>query len=208
MGIVGTGFSMSLDGFIAGPNVSREQPLGERGMRLFQWYGSGDTEYTMPDGRMVVKVSQASANVLRELHGQIGALVTGRRMFDIMQGWGGNHPSNVAVFVVTHHPPQDWPHEWPREGSPFTFVTDGVESAIRQAQAVAGDKMVALDGASIVQQAIKAGLVDEIGIDLVPFLLGAGVRYFDRLGPEPIELERVSVVETPDVTHLRFRVIK
>lgn len=208
MGIVETGFSMSLDGFIAGPNVSGEHPLGEGGMRLFQWYGSGDTEYTMPDGQMVVKVSQASAKMLQELHGQIGPLVTGRRMFDTMQGWGGNHPLNVPVFVVTHNSPQDWPYEWPREGSPFTFVTDGVKSAIWQAQAVAGDKNVAIDGASIVQQAIKAGLIDEIGIDLVPYLLGAGVRYFDHLGPEPIELERVSVVEGNSVTHLRYRVVK
>ncbi|HLO16440.1 MAG TPA: dihydrofolate reductase family protein [Anaerolineales bacterium] len=108
-------------------------------------------------------------------------------------------------FVVTHSVPEEWVD---KEGSPFTFVTNGVESAIEHAKAVAGDKNVAVDGASIVHQAIKAGLIDEIGVDLVPVILGAGVRFFDDLGPQPIELEKIKVVETPDVTHLRFRVLK
>lgn len=110
--------------------------------------------------------------------------------------------------MVTHATSEPWPYSWQRESSPFTFVSDGVASAIEQAQAVAGDKMVAVDGANVVQQAIRAGLIDEIGIDLVPVLLGAGVRYFDHLGSTPINLERTGVIEAPDVTHLRFRVVK
>jgi dihydrofolate reductase len=153
---------------------------------------------------MVVNVSVASAQHIRDVHFQIGALVTGRRQFDLTGGWGGRHPLDVPVFVVTHAIPQ----EWVRPDSPFTFVTDGVVRAVEQAKAVAGDKNVAIDGASISQQAIRAGLVDEIGIDLVPVLLGQGVRFFDNLGPEPIELERTSVVAAPGVTHLRFRVAR
>jgi len=195
MGTVGTGFSMSLDGFIAGP--------GDDVQHVFKWYFSGDTEVKFPGG-MVVKVSPASAEHLRDVFRTTGALVTGRRQFDNTQGWGGRHPLDVPVFVVTHTVPEGWD----KAGSPFTFVTDGVESAVEQARAVAGDKNVAIDGANIVQQCIKAGLVDEIGIDLVPVLLGQGVRYFDHLGTEPIELERTRVIEAPGVTHLRFRVVK
>ena len=110
----------------------------------------------------------------------------------------------VPTFVVTHTVPQEWVYE----GSPFTFVTDGVESAVEQAKAVAGDKDVAVGAASIVQQCIRAGLLDEIHIDLVHVLLGEGVRLFDHLGTGSIELERTRVVEAPGVTHLTFRVVK
>ena len=110
----------------------------------------------------------------------------------------------VPTFVVTHTLPQEWVYE----GSPFTFVTDGVESAVEQARAVAGDKDVAVGAASIVQQCIRAGLLDEIHVDLVPVLLGDGVRLFDDLGTGPIDLESTQVVEAPGVTHLTFRVVK
>ncbi len=110
----------------------------------------------------------------------------------------------VPAFVVSHTISQEWVYE----GSPFTFVTDGVESAVEQAKAVAGDKNVAVGAASIAQQCIRAGILDEIHIDLVPFLLGNGVRLFDHLGTEPIELESTKVVEAPGVTHLTFRVVK
>jgi dihydrofolate reductase len=109
----------------------------------------------------------------------------------------------VPTFVVTHTVPQEWVYE----GSPFTFVTDGVESTVEQAKALAGDKDVAV-GASIAQQCIRAGLLDEIHIDLVPLLLGSGVRLFEHLGTEPIELESTRVIEAPGVTHLTFRVVK
>jgi dihydrofolate reductase len=177
MGKVTTGFSTSLDGFIAGP--------GDDVTHVFQWYGSGDTEYHFPGG-MTVQVSAASARVLDRIVRAAGALVTGRRQFDLTHGWGGRHPVDVPVFVVTHHPPPDWVS---KEGTPFTFVSQGVEAAIAQ-------------------QAIRAGLVDEIGLDLIPVLLGQGVRYFDHLGPHPIELEQVELIEAPGVTHIRFRVKK
>jgi dihydrofolate reductase len=110
----------------------------------------------------------------------------------------------VPTFVVTHTVPEEWVYE----GSPFTFVTDDVESAVEQAKAVAGDKNVAVGAASIAQQCIRAGLLDEIHVELVPVLLGGGVRLFEHLGTEPIELESSRVIEAPGVTHLTFRVAK
>ncbi len=124
-------------------------------------------------------------------------------MFDIAGAWGG-HPPGSPCFIVTHTPARDWV----KEGSPFIFVTDGVESAIRQAKKAAGDKHVAVSTASITQQCLKAGLLDEIHIDLVPVLLGQGVRLFEYAGIGPIELESTRVVMAPGVTHLRFRVVK
>jgi dihydrofolate reductase len=195
--------TMSLDGFIAGPNDGPGSPLGEGGERLFAWYYSGDTDFDMPSGEMTFKVSPASAEVLQEVH-EIGAIVTGRRTFDIANAWGGRHPADVPVFVVTHTVPQEWVYE----GSPFTFVTDGVESALEQAKQAAGAKDVGVGAASIAQQCIEAGLLNEIQIHLVPVLLNDGVRLFDHPGAEPIDLESMRVVETPGVTHLRFRVVK
>ncbi len=196
--------SMSLDGFVAGPNDGPENSLGDGGERLFRWYYSGDTDFPLPGTDMVFKISRASAELLRETWPKIGAMVAGRRMFDIAGAWGGNPPGGGPCFIVTHSIPQ----EWVKDGSPFTFVTDGVPSAIRQATQAAGDKNVAVSSANIAQQCIKAGLLDEIQIDLVPVLLGGGVRLFDHLGAEPIELERTRVVEAPGVTHLIYRVVK
>ena len=204
MGKVATGLSMSLDGFIAGPNDGPESPLGDGGERLFAWYSGGDTEYRLLGTEMVFMVSPQSAQLLREAHTKMGAFVTGRRTFDISNGWGGNPPLGVPTFVVTHSVPQEWVYE----GSPFTFVTDGLESAVEQARAVAGDKNVAVGAASIVQQCIRAGLLDEIHIDLVPVLLGDGIRLFDHLGTGPIELESTEVIEGAGVTHLTCRVVK
>src|SRR5215210_8109546 len=204
MGKVGTGLSMSLDGFIAGPNDGPERILGEGGERLLQWYSSGDTDYRLPGTEMVFRISPVSAELLREVHATIGALVQGRRTFDIANGWGGRPPLDVPVFVVTHTVPQEWVYE----GSPFTFVTDGLQSVLEQAKAVAGDKDVGVGAANIVQQCIRAGLLDEIHVDLVPVLLGDGVRLFDHLGTGAIELESTRVVEGAGVTHLTFRVVK
>lgn len=198
MGTIGAGFSMSLDGFIAGPNDDVQ--------RLFAWMFSGDTDIKVSTGDrdMELKVSSESAGRFEETSKTIGAIVSGRRMFDVAGAWGGKHPMDVPVIVVTHNIPQ----EWIKTGSPFTFVTDGVESAVEQARKVAGDKNVGVGGADITRQCLKAGLLDEIGIDLVPVLLGSGVRLFEHLGIEPIELEISSVTETPDVTQLRYRVVK
>lgn len=196
MGKVVTGFTMSLDGFIAGP----KEDFGQ----LFKWFASGDTDFEFPDGKMVVKVSSASAELFQEIVRTTGALVLGRRSFDVSSGWGGRHPLDIPVFVVTHTVPREWPHE----GAPFTFVTDGVESAIEKAMKVASERNVLVAGANIAQQYLKAGLLDEINIDLVPVLLGRGVRLFEYLGIEPIELECTRVIEATGVTHLRFRVVR
>jgi dihydrofolate reductase len=196
VGKVGTGFSTSLDGFIARPN-------GDVGP-LFDWYFAGDTEYTVPGGNFTLRVSAQSAEPLSESYGKMGALVVGRRHFDHAGAWGGRHPMDVPVFVVTHAVPREWTHE----GSPFTFVTDGAEKAVEQAKAVAGSKDVGVGGANVAQQCIGARLIDEVGIDLVPVLLGEGIRFFDHLRTGAIELERTTVVEAPGVTHLRFRVVK
>jgi dihydrofolate reductase len=204
MGKVTSGLTMSLDGFIAGPNDGPENPLGENGMRLFDWYESGDTDYVVPSGGMTFKVSSQSAEMLRGAFSSIGAIVTGRRTFDITNGWGGRHPLDVPMVVLTHSVPDGWDYE----GSPFTFVTAGVESAVEQARELAGEKDVAVGAASLVQQCLEAGLLDEVHVDIVPVLLGGGVRMFDNLGPEHIELERIEIIEAPDVTHMTFRIIK
>ena len=155
MGKVTSGLTMSLDGFIAGPNDGPEHPLGEGGMRLFDWYSSGDTDFVVPSGEMTFEVSSEAAEMLRGVFSSIGAIVTGRRTFDITNGWGGKHPigEHVPIFVVTHSVPDGWDYE----GSPFTFVTDGVQSAVEQAREAAGEKNVAVGAASLVQQCLKAG---------------------------------------------------
>ena len=203
MGKVVLELSMSLDGFVAGPNDGPDNSLGDGGERLFQWYSSGDTAFPLPGTEMVFQISRASAELLREEWGKIGAMVAGRRMFDIAQAWHGNPPGGGPCFIVTHTVPA----AWAGQGSPFTFVTDGIESAIRQAKQAAGDKNVAVSSASIAQQCIKAGLLDEIQIDLVPVLLGGGVRLFEHLAT-PIELESSGVIAAPGVTHLKFRIVK
>jgi dihydrofolate reductase len=204
MGKIRTGHSVSLDGCIAGPNDGPEAPMGDGGERLLAWYSSGDSEYGLPGSEMVFKVSPQTAELLRETSRTTGALVTGRRTFDLTHGWGGGHPLGVPVFVLTHTVPQGWVYE----ESPFTFVTDGLESALEQAKAVAGDKDVGVIGASLVQQCLRAGLLDEIHLDLVPVLLGDGVRLLDHLGTGPIDLECTRVIEGAGVTHLTFRVVK
>ena len=204
MGKVATGLSMSLDGFIAGPNDGPGQPLGEHGVRLFEWFSRGDTEYELPGTEMVFWVSSQSAEMLREAHSRMGAFVTGRRTFDLANGWGGSPPLGVPTFVVTHTVPEEWVYE----GSPFQFVTDGVEGAVEKAKAAAGERAVAVGAASIAQQCLRAGILDEVHVDLVPVLLGDGVRLFEHLGAGPIELESTRVIEGAGVTHLTFRVVK
>jgi dihydrofolate reductase len=196
MGKVITSISMSLDGFVSGPNNDVQH--------LFKWYFGGSVEIPVQAGRIVLKVSPESAKLLEEAMRTTGAMVTGRRNFDGAGAWGGNPPF-VPTIVVTHRAS---PPEWVKEGSPFIFVNDGIESAIRQAKKAAGDKNVAVATPSITQQCLKAGLLDEIHIDLAPVLLGQGLHLFEHLGIEPIELENIKVVEAPGVTHLGFRVVK
>jgi dihydrofolate reductase len=196
---------MPLDGFIAGPNDGPEHPLGENGMRLFNWYGAGDVEFKVPSGTMSVKVSPESAAHLQELYPRFGALVSGRRTFDLTDGWGGRHPADVPVVVVTHNVPEEWIERHP--DAPFTFVTEGVERAVELAREAASEKLVGVGAASIAQQCLRAGLLDEVHVDLVPFLLGGGVRLFEHLGDEPIDLEIIRVVDAPGVTHITYRVV-
>src|SRR5688572_11746922 len=137
--------TVSLDHYVAGPNDSPENGLGDGGMRLFDWFNQGDTALPMPGTDMVFHVSQASADYMNEAWETLGAMVAGRRMFDIAHGWDGHPPGGGPTFIMTHNPPK----EWMKEGSPFTFVTDGVESAIRQAKEAAKGKNVAIASASI-----------------------------------------------------------
>jgi dihydrofolate reductase len=204
MGKVAVGLTMSLDGFIAGPNDGPDRPLGEGGERLFEWYSGGDTEYKMPGTGMVFRISPQSVELLREVNERMGAFVTGRRTFDIANGWGGNPPLGVPTFVVTHSVPEEWAYE----GSPYTFVTDGVERAVELAKEVAGDMDLAVGAASIAQQCIRAGLLDVVHVNLAPVLLGGGVRLFEHLGTTPIDLESTRVIEASGVTHLTFRIVK
>src|ERR1700741_3813032 len=199
---VASAISMALDGYVTGPNDSREHPLGEGGEPLHHWLFS--PHQTEPD-----------AEVIGEMLAGVGAVVMGRRSFDFCEGdggwgdggWGDGGPvGDVPCFVVTHRPPPA------RVASVFTFVHDGVPSAIGQARAVAGeaggDKVVGMHGASTTQQALATGLLDELQIHLVPIIMGGGVRLLEHLGDETIELEPLRVVGTPRATHLRYRGVR
>jgi len=203
MGKVVFNMTVSLDGFVAGPNDNPENGLGDGGDALFRWYFSGETEVKISQGTPVLKVSSQSAKLIKEALDTYGAGVWGRRTFDIAHAWGG-HPPGRPCFIVTHTVPQEWVYD----GSPFTFVMDGVKSAIQQAKAAAGEKDVVICTASILQQALRSRLIDEIFIDVAPVLLGGGVRLFDNFGTEPIELESLYAIEAPGVSHLGFRVVK
>src|SRR5204863_8377886 len=169
------------------------------------WYSSGDVEVPMVGYPITFRVSAASARYLRAQLDQArhSAFVCGRRVFDYTAGWGGNPPGGGRAFVVSHRePPADWPED---RLAPFTFVHDGVASAIRQARA-AGDGNVGVSGPDIAQQCLNLNLLDEVRIDLVPVFLGEGVRYFEHIDNGKADLERVEVVEGDGVTHLRYRV--
>jgi dihydrofolate reductase len=196
--------TLSLDGFVAGPGDGKQYPLGKNdGMRIFDWYFSGTERY-----RHELFRPEPGANLdqVQLMYEESGAFVFGRRTYDITNGWGGAHPVNAApVFVLTHTPP---PAETvPKGPSTLTFVTDGIASAIRQARAVAGGKDIKLGGASPGQQALEAGLCDEILIHLAPYLLGGGVRLFDHFDG-PVRLDKISASDGPHATHLRYRVLK
>jgi dihydrofolate reductase len=186
---------MSLDGFIAGPEDSVEH--------IFDWYENGEVEFSWPGNDMVSHVSPQSAAYLQELVASAGALVVGRRVFDITNGWDGHHPIGVPVFLVTH----SMPDGWPREDAPTTtIVLDGVESAIAQAKEVAGDNVVGVAGPNVIQQCLNLGLIDELNVELVPVLLGEGIRFFGDLAAPPVMLEDPTVIEGTRVTHLAFKV--
>jgi dihydrofolate reductase len=199
MAKVTVALTVSLDGYIAGPNDGNELPLGEGGEALFEWYFNGDTPSRHYD---MFRLSKTSAEVFDAGIDACGAVVTGRRTYDIAGAWGGDGPvPGLPLFVLTHRVPA----EVPETSVPYTFVTDGIDSAIKQAKAAAGDKYVALTGSQAAQQCLRAGLLDEIWVALVPLLLGGGVRLFDHIGG-PVGLETISVVDAPRVTHLSYRV--
>jgi dihydrofolate reductase len=188
--------SMSLDGYVADANDGVAE--------VFDWYFSGDVEVPTASGSsgMTFQVSPPSADHLRGLVAETGAMLTGRRTFEVAGGWGGRHPWDIPAFVVTH----DVPEGWPRPDSTVEFVTDGLESAVARAKAAAGPKSVGVHGAETIQQCLNAGLLDELHVDLAAVLLGGGVRLFDDLANTPAVLGNPTVVAGEGVTHLRYPV--
>jgi dihydrofolate reductase len=198
MSKVTTGATMSIDGYIAGP--------AESGFDLlFQWYGNGDVEIPTGHPDMTFRTSAASAEHLRKLNASLGALVVGRHLYDVTNGWGGRHPLDMTTVVLTHRPPTDRP----AADENFVFVTEGIEAAVATAREIAGDRNVGVNGGQIARQCLDAGLLDEVCVDLVPVILGAGTPYFSDLGSKPVQLDGpVSIVEGTGVTHLTYRVRK
>jgi len=183
--------SMSLDGFMTAAGQTAEQPMGDGGLRLMDW---------------VMGADERGRELLEGWVANLGASIAGRKTYETsLPWWGADGPSGPArrpLFVVTHEAPAEDP-----EGGVYQFVTDGIESALEQAQAAAGDKDVTvMGGASIGQQYIAAGLIDEIQIHLVPVLFGSGTRMFEELGEGHIQLEPTEVIETPAAAHLRYRI--
>jgi len=183
-------FAMSLDGFIAGPDISSVHPMGIGGERLHRW--------------MFENVSPIDMERMREPAERVGAVIVGRRTYDVGIDLWGDTPYPVPTFVLTNEK-RDLKQ---MKSAAFTFVNDGIGSALRQAQMAAGAKDIMLMGANTAQQFIQAGLVDEMILQIVPVLLGAGSRLFDHIGSEMIELEIPQVVASPAVTHLKFIVRK
>jgi dihydrofolate reductase len=209
--------TMSLDGFVAGPNMRPGKGLGEGAEQLHDW-AVASASWREQHGKTGGK-DDVDSQVIEESTRNVGAHIMGRRMFggegpwdnkawgdEPWQGWWGDEPPfRKPVFVLTHHPREPLF----KGETTFTFVTDGIESALAQAQAAAGGKDVAIaGGASAAQQYLKAGLMDELQLHVVPQLLGKGVRMFDDLGPEPPRLESTRVLHSPAVTHLRYRVVR
>ena len=196
MGKVIVDLSISLDGFIAGADDGPDNPLGNGGHALFAWMGAG------PERNRVDRwlcPPDASRPIVDEWMREAGAMISGRRTFDIAGGWKDGHPIDVPNFVVTHEPPTDG--QWSPQ---VRFVPEGVERALELARQVAGDRTVSVAAASPAQQLLRAGLLDEINLSIAPVVLGAGVRLLDDVGP--IDLEQVRVIESEGVTHVRYRV--
>jgi len=205
----------SLDGFVAGPNQTLKDPLGEGGELLHEWMYGLATWQEM-HGRTGGE-RNADDDLVREGYAATGSVIMGRRMFSNGHGpwaddpnaqgwWGDDPPFGVPVFVLTHHERETLPM---KGGTSFTFVTDGIESALEQARAAAGDRDVLIaGGAEAAQQYLKAGLLDEIQLHVAPVLLGEGIRLFEGLGPDDAKLETTNVIESAAVTHVQYRVVK
>ncbi|MQY05742.1 dihydrofolate reductase family protein [Actinomadura macrotermitis] len=195
MGKVITAASMSLDGYIAGPDESGFD-------RLFAWYGNGDQVVETAHPELTWHMTKASAELLRRDIAALGAFVVGRRLFDLTGGWGGSHPFDRPVVVVSHSVPDGWP----RPDAPFTFVSD-IGAAVARARELAGGRDVGVNGGTIARQCLAAGLLDEIWVALVPLLLGGGTPFFDHVANAPVDLDGpFEIVPDQGVTHLRYRV--
>ena len=207
--------SMSLDGFVAGPDPSLEDPLGKRGMELHEWafrLAAWRSAHGMEGGE-----TGPDSDLVAEHVASYGAVVMGRRMFSGGEGgwdgdpnargwWGDNPPFHVPVFVLTHHPRASLEMDG---GTTFHFVTDGIDGALDRAAEAAGDRAVHVaGGADVVQQALNAGRVDELTVHVAPVLLGSGTRLFDGIDGDRVKLEQVPVPASPAVTHLRYRLIR
>jgi dihydrofolate reductase len=193
MGKVLTHMTMSLDGFIANPDNQVDE--------LFEWYAAGDVHVDNPNEDVTFQVDESSAEVLRDLTEHVGALISGRRLFDIADGWNDAHPAGAAVVVVTHQAPDDAAERWPK-----TVFTDSVEAAVTRAKEIAGDQDVTIASADITQQALDLGLVDEVCVSLVPVLFGEGIPYFSTLAQGHLLLEDPAVVQGRRALHLRYPV--
>jgi dihydrofolate reductase len=213
MGKVRFSISMSMDGYIAGPNPSFENPLGEGGMQLHEWATALEA-WRGPHGLEGGEVNE-STSVVEASQANVGAYVMGRNMFGGGPGpwddgawtgwWGDDLPFHGQVFVVTHHEREPLPMSG---GTTFTFVTAGVEPAVEQARAAAGEAdVVVCGGADVVQQCFAAGLIDDFTVSVAPVFLGGGTRLFGD-GAEALQLEPIGVVEAPGVTHLTYRVVR
>jgi dihydrofolate reductase len=205
--------SISLDGFVAGPNQSEENPLGEAGERLHDWIVALRA-WREPHGREGGEVD-ASTPVVEESLADVGAEIMGRGKFGPPGGgpwgddpwpgwWGDDPPFHMPVFVLTHHQREPLT----LSDTTFTFVTDGIDAALEQARAAAGEKDVLIGGgAELINQYLAAGLLDELELHVVPVLLGDGARLFDNLGDDAVQLEQLRAIEAPGVTHLKYRVV-
>jgi dihydrofolate reductase len=188
--------SMSLDGFIAGPNEGPGNGLGDGGHRLHEWVLTGADAGPRGVGSLAGVDGQVVAEFMAT-----GAVVAGRGTFEPAGGWGGDHHDGVPIFVLTRREPDSETGQWPL----VSYVSD-VRTAMAEAKQAAGDKNVLVHGAGTAQLALAAGVLDELEIHLIPVLFGQGRRLFDHLGPEHIELERTRVLEGDGVTHMHYRV--
>jgi len=210
MGRLKANLTMSLDGFVAGPNQSEKDPLGIGGMRLHDWLVVLKA-FRETHGEEGGEVNE-STPIAEEMLGNVGATIMGRNMFgggsgpwgsDPWRGyWGNDPPYHHAVFVLTRHAREPLEMEG---GTTFNFVTDGIESALEQARAAAAEQDISIGGgASVVQQYLAAGLLDEVVVSVVPIILGGGARLFDNLGDPKLRIRQVQAVEAPAVTHIRY----
>ncbi|PWU69129.1 dihydrofolate reductase family protein [Gracilibacillus dipsosauri] len=199
MGKVVLDISMSLDGYISGQNDSQIQPLGDGGEFIQNWLFDGNESSSYND---FFKLSSTNKKVFDNTVANTGAMIVGRRTFDIVKGWGGSHPiQGIPIFVVTHQKPDSYIEE----NTTFTFVTDGIKSAVEQAKKAAQDKNISIGTAHIAQQCIQEGLLDEMLLHVSPVLLGGGIRLFEQ--NSKVKLKNIETIAADNVTHLKYSLL-